>query len=51
MFFFLNVISAFEGTLTDIFSICSIKGLALGSKDYTKELKTVECTRFLGKTS
>ena len=24
--------------------ICSIKGLSFGSKNYTKELKTVECT-------
>ena len=31
--------------------ICSIKGLSFGSKDYTKELKTVECTSFLGKIS
>ena len=32
-------------------TICSIKGLSFGSKDYTKELKTVECTSFLGQTS
>ena len=32
-------------------AICSIKGLSFGSKDYTKELKTVKCTRFLGQTS
>ena len=25
---------------------CSIKGLSFGSKDYTKELKTVECKVF-----
>ena len=31
--------------------ICSIKGLSFGSKDYTKELKTVECTSFLGETN
>ena len=31
--------------------ICSIKGLSFGSKDYQKELKTVECTIFLGQTS
>ena len=31
--------------------ICSIRGLAYGSKDYTKELKTVGCTIFLGQTS
>ena len=27
------------------------KGLSFASKDYTKELKTVECTSFLGQTS
>ena len=27
------------------------KGLSFGSKDYIKELKTVECTNFLGQTS
>ena len=27
--------------------ICYIKGLSVGSKDYTDELKTVECTIFL----
>ena len=27
------------------------KGLSFGSKDYTKELETVECTSFLGQTS
>ena len=31
--------------------ICSIKGLSFGSKDYTKELKTVEFTSVLGQTS
>ena len=30
---------------------CSIKGLSIGTKDYTKELKIVECTSFLGQTS
>ena len=30
------------------FEVCSIKGLSFGRKDYTKELKTVECKRFLG---
>ena len=30
---------------------CSIKGLYFGSKNYTKELKTVKCTSFLGQTS
>ena len=29
--------------------ICFIKGLFFGSKDYTKELKTVECTSFLAR--
>ena len=29
----------------------SIKGFSFGSKDYTKELKTVECTSFLGRAS
>ena len=32
-------------------TISSIKGLSFGSKDYTKKLKTVECTSFLGQTS
>ena len=32
-------------------AICSIKGLSFGSKDYTRELKTVQCTSFLGQTS
>ena len=32
-------------------TICSIKGLSFGGKDYTKELKTVECTCFLDQTS
>ena len=32
-------------------SIFSIKGLSFGSKYYTKVLKTVECTSFLGKSS
>ena len=27
------------------------KRLSFGSKDYTKELKTVECTSFVGQTS
>ena len=36
---------------TKVIIICSIKGLAFGSKEYTKELKTVECTSFLGQTS
>ena len=27
------------------------KGLSFGSKGFTKELKTVECTSFLGQTS
>ena len=27
------------------FNIYFIKGLSFGSKDYTKELKTVECTK------
>ena len=33
--------------LLEILTICSITGLSFGSKDYTKELKTVECTSFL----
>ena len=32
-------------------SICSIERLSFGSKDYNKELKTVECTSFLGQTT
>ena len=32
------------------FNICSIKGLYFGIMDYTKELKTVACTSFLGQT-
>ena len=32
-------------------SKCSIKGLSFRSKDYTKELKIVECSGFLGQTS
>ena len=31
--------------------IRSIKRLLFGSKDYTRELKTVECPSFLGQTS
>ena len=31
--------------------ICSVEGLSFGSKDYTKELKTVECICFLCQTS
>ena len=31
--------------------ICSIKGLSLGSKNYTKGLKTVKCTSFLDQTT
>ena len=34
----------------DITLKCSIKGLSFGSKDYTKELKSFECTSFLGQT-
>ena len=32
-------------------TICSIKGLPFGRKDYSKELKTVKSTSFLGQTS
>ena len=32
-------------------TICSAKGLSFGGKDYTKDLKTVECASFLGQTS
>ena len=32
-------------------AICSIKMLSFGSKCHTKEMKTVECTIFLGQTS
>ena len=38
-------------TITETQVIYSIKGLSFGSKDYTKELKTVKCTSFLGQTS
>ena len=37
-------------TVVSKFEIYSIKGLSLGSKDYTNELKTVQCTSFLGQT-
>ena len=46
-----NPLKVYTFSLTIIQSICSIKGLSLGSKDYTKELKTVECTSLLGQTS
>ena len=43
--------SATNRLMTANLSVCSIKGLSLGSKDYTKELKTVECRSFLDQTS
>ena len=38
-------------TIIETQVICSRKGLSFGSKDYSKELKTVKCTSFLGQTS
>ena len=39
---------AFPGSCGIFGEICSVKGLSFGIKDYTKELKTVECISFLG---
>ena len=33
-----------SGTFRETILICSIEGLIFGSKDYTKEVKAVECT-------
>ena len=32
-------------------TICSINVLSFGSKDYSKEMKTIECASFLSQTS
>ena len=42
------VTKQFQSPAVVKFNICSIKGLYFEIMDYTKELKTVACTSFLG---
>ena len=42
---------AWKESIARLFELCTIIGLFFGSMNYTKELKTVECTSFLSQTS